>query len=94
MKLGMDEVLRVPCMFQGILSKYVQGRIQGGANIGHGGSLLQETSSDWNATATNRMQINDLEACEKKCCYFWFCSEVKFLTRFCRLSGLSHFALF
>ena len=38
MKLGMDEVLRVPYMFQGILSKYVQGRIQGGANIGHGGS--------------------------------------------------------
>ena len=93
MKLGMDEVLRVPYMFQGILAKYVQGRIQGGANIGNGGPLLQETSSsDWSATATNGMQINDLEACEKKCCYFWFRSEVKFLTRFCRLSGLSHFA--
>ena len=28
------------------------------------------------------------------CCCFWFHSEVKFLTRFCRLFGLSHFALF
>ena len=34
------------------------------------------------ATATNRMHSNDLEACGKKCCYFWFHSEVKFLTRF------------
>ena len=60
-----------------------------------GGPLLQETSSsDWKATATNRMHSNDLEACGKKCCYFWFHSEVKFLTRFWRLFGLSHFALF
>ena len=28
------------------------------------------------------MDSNDLEACGKKCCYFWFHSEVKFLTRF------------
>ena len=28
------------------------------------------------------MHSNDLEACEKKCCYFWFHSEVKFVTRF------------
>ena len=46
------------------------------------GPLLQKTSSsDWKATASNRMHSNDLEACEK-CCYFWFHSEVKFLTRF------------
>ena len=39
-----------------------QGRIQGGAKIGHGGTLLQETSSsDWKATATNQMHSNDLE---------------------------------
>ena len=70
-----------------------QGRIQGGAKIGHGGP--QETSSsDRKATATNQMHSNDLEACGKKCCYFWFHSEVKFLTRFWRLFGLSHFALF
>ena len=44
-----------------------RGRIQGGAKIGHGGPLLQETSSsDRKATATNRMDSNDLEACGKK----------------------------
>ena len=48
-----------------------------------GGLLLQEaSSSDWKATATNQMDSNDLEACGKYCCYFWFHSEVKFLTRF------------
>ena len=89
MKLGMDEVLKVPykcCCFS---ARSVQGRIQGGAKIGHGGGgggggpLLQETSSsDWKSTATNRMHSSDLETCRKKCCYFWFHSEVKFLTRF------------
>ena len=60
-----------------------------------GGPLLERTSSsDWKATATNRMHYNDLEACGMKCCSFWFHSEVKFLTRFWRLFGLSHFALF
>ena len=28
------------------------------------------------------MHGNDLEACGKKCCYFWVHSEAKFLTRF------------
>ena len=94
-KLGRDEVLVVPykcCCFS---ARSPQGRIQGGAKLGHGGSLLQKTSSsDRKATATNRMDSNDLEACGKKCCYFWFHSEVKFLTRFWRLFGLLHFALF
>ena len=92
MKPGMHEVLMVAykcCCFS---ARSAQGRIQGGAKIG---PLLQETSSsDQKATATNRMHSNDLEACGKKCCYFWFHSEVKFLTRFWRLFGLSHFALF
>ena len=83
MKLGRDEVLMVPykcCCFS---ARSAQGRIQGGAKIGHGGPLLQETSSsDWKATATNQMDSNDLEACGKKCCYCWFHSEVKILTRF------------
>ena len=94
MKLGRDEVLMVPykcCCFS---ARSTQGRIQGGAKIGHGGPLLQETSSDRKATATNQMHSNDLEACGKKCCYFWFHSDVKFLTRFLRLFGLRHFALF
>ena len=83
MKLGRDEVLMVPykcCCFS---ARSVQGWIQGGAKIGHGGPLLQEiSSSDRKATATNQMDSNDLEACGKKCCYFWFHSEVKFLTCF------------
>ena len=95
MKLGRDEVLMVPykcCCFS---ARSAQGRIQGGAKIGHGGPLLQETSSsDWKATATNQMDSNDLEACGKKCCYFWFHSEVKFLAHFSRLFGHSHFCVF
>ena len=82
MKLGRDEVLMVPykcCCFS---ARSAQGRIQGGTKIGHGGPLLQETSSsDRKATATNQMESNDLEACGKRGCYFWFHSEVKFLTR-------------
>ena len=55
----------------------------GRAKIGHGGPLLQKTSSpDWKDTATNLMHSNDVEACGEKCCYFWNHSEVKFLTRF------------
>ena len=83
MKLGMDEVLKVPykcCCFS---ARSVQGRIHGGAKIGHRGPLLQETSpSDRKATATNRMHSSDLETCGKKCCYFWFHSKVKFFDAF------------
>ena len=79
----MDEVLKVPykcCCFS---ARSAQGRIQGGAKIGHGGPLLQQTSSsDRKVIATNRMHSSDLKTCGKKCCYFWFHSEVKFLTRF------------
>ena len=53
--------------------------------------LLLQTGK---ATATNQMHSNDLEACGMKCCCFWFHSKVKFSTRFLRLFGLSHFALF
>ena len=95
MKLGRDEVLMVPfkrCCFS---ARSTQGRIEGGAKVGHGGPLLQETSSsDRKATVTNRIHSIDLEAFGKKYCYFWFHSEVKFLTRFLRLFGLSHFDLF
>ena len=39
------------------------------------------------------MHSSDLEAFGKKYCYFWFHWEVKFLTRFGRLFGLSHFGV-
>ena len=88
-KLGRHEVLMVPykcCCFS---ARSVQGRIQGGAKVGHGGPLLQRTSaSDWKAIATNRMHSNDLEACGMFYCYFWFHSKVEFLTRFRHLFGL------
>ena len=40
------------------------------------------------------MHSNDLEAYGKKCCYFWFHSEVKFLTLFLRFLELVIFAYF
>ena len=76
MKLGRDEVLMVPykwCCFS------ARGGSRAGQNEVKGGPLLQySSSSDRKATATNRMYSNDLEACGKKCCYFWFHSEVTF----------------
>ena len=57
-----------------------------GRNRSRGGVPSSNTSSsDQKATATNRMHSSDLEAFRKKCCYFWFHSEIKFLTRFWRL---------
>ena len=87
MKLGRDEVLMVPykcCCFS---ARSAQGRIKGGAKIGHRGPLLQETSSsDRKATATNRMHSNDIEACGKKLLLFLvpFWSQIfgVFLTSF------------
>ena len=59
------------------------GADQGWGKIGHGGPLLQESSSsDQKDIATNQMHSDDLQACGMKCCYFLFHSGVKFLTRF------------
>ena len=77
------------------------GQIRQGADPGRGKNrswgvpfFKELLPSDRKATATNRMHSNDLETCGKKCCYFWFHSEVKFLTRFWHLFGLSHFGVF
>ena len=40
------------------------------------------------------MHSNDLKACGKKCCYFWFHSDVKFLTLFDVFLDLGIFAYF
>ena len=91
MKLAKDEVLMVPykcCCFS---ARSAQGLTQDRKKTGHGGF---PSSSDRKVTATNRMHSNDLEACGKKCRYFWFHSEAKFMTCFWHLFGLCHFCVF
>ena len=95
MKLGMDEVLKVPFKCCCLSARSIQGRIQGGAKIGHGGPLLQETSSsDRKATSTNRIDSSDLETCGKKCCYFLFIPKSNFWRVFDVVLDLVKFALF
>ena len=53
------------------------------------GHLLWQTSSYLKASMTDRMHSNDIEACGKKCCLFWFHSEVNFLACFCVFRSLS-----
>ena len=52
-----------------------------GQNRSWGSPSSKYFSSGRKATATNQMYSIDLEACRKKCCYFWFHSEVKFFAR-------------
>ena len=75
MKPGMDEVLKVPDMFEGILTRSAQGWVQCGAKIGNGEPLFQKTSSDRKTTATNPLRSNDLGACGKKCRYYLLQSD-------------------
>ena len=83
MKLGMDEVLKVPYKCCCFLARSAQGRIQVGAKMGHGSPLLKKTSfSDQKATATNRMHSSDLEACRKKCIIFGSIPKSNFLPVF------------
>ena len=71
-------------MYWGVLARSTQGRIQGWAKIGHRGPLLQEnSSSDRKAAATNRMYNNHLEACGKKCFYFFSIPKSNFLCFHC-----------
>ena len=95
-KLVWDKVLMILHIYIDICAKSAQGLIQGGAKIGYGGGpLLKRTSSsDRKATPTNQMHSNYLEAFGMKSYYFWFHSEVKFLTRFWCLFGLSYFDVF
>ena len=70
-----DEVLMAPLMSSGVTAISTQRLIQGRAEVGYqggGGSPLKTSFSERKATATNRMYINDVEACGMKCCYFWF----------------------
>ena len=92
MKLGVHEVRNVPnkcCCFW----PDPPGRIPGRNKIGHGGPFLQINSSlNGNATATNRMNSNDLDACGKQ----WvvlipFQSPI--FDAFWRLFGLGHIVM-
>ena len=94
-KLGRVEVLVALHLWLDFGQTLPRGGFRAGQKYVNEGSLLQRTAdSDWKATVTKRMHCNDLKACGKKCCYFWFHSEVQFLTRFWRLFGLSHFCVF
>ena len=83
--LGRDKILMTPHICIDVLAKSAQEPIQGRAIIGQ-----WEAPSPKNfffrrkASATNWMHSNYQEAFGKKCCYFLFHSEVKFLMRFCR----------
>ena len=82
-KLGRDEVLMVPHLCLGFRQTPPRGGSRAGQKYVNGGSLLQRTSSSaWKATAINPMYGSDLKAYGKKRCYFWFHSEVKYLTVF------------
>ena len=71
-----------------------RGGSRAGQNMSRGPLLQESSSSDRKATATNRMHSNDLETYAKKCCYCWFHSEVKFLTRFDVFWGFAIFVYF
>ena len=61
MKLGTDEVLKVPYKCCCVSTRSTQGSIKGRAKLCHGGPLFQRTSSsDRKATATNQMHSSDL----------------------------------
>ena len=70
----------------GILVRSAQRRIQGGAKIGYGASILQNTSSDRAATATNRMH-------NRSVVIFGSFPKSNF-NHFWRLVGLGHCTLF
>ena len=75
-KLGRDEVLMAWHMHKDDLVISAKGADPGQGQIGYRGGggggvpLLQKSSSDRKATATNRIHSNNLEACVMKgCCY-------------------------
>ena len=74
-----------------LFSNIQPGEDPGRTKICQWGACLEKTSSDWKATATNRVHSSDLKSWGEKCCYFWFHSEVKFMTRlkvYCRKGWL------
>ena len=66
---------------QGVSAISVRGRSRVGQKY--------TSSSDWKATATNRLYNNDLEACRMKCRCIRFHSKVNFFICFWCIFGLS-----
>ena len=72
-----------------------RGGSRAGAKIGHAGSPSSKNfffRSEGYSNKPNAWQWS--KNMWEEVCYFWFHSEVKFLTRFWRLFGLSHFGVF
>ena len=81
MKLGNDEVL----IFLTIVIVVRSESPRGGSRMGQKqvtGYVLHNTFSLYPSDTTKQLHSNNLEACGKKCCYFWFHSKIKFLTLF------------
>ena len=91
MKLGIDEVLKVPykcCCFSA--RSVPAGR---GQNRSRGPLLQRTSSSDRKATATNRMHSSDLKHVERSVVIFGFIRKPKF-DALLSLFGLCHFGVF
>ena len=88
MKLGRYEVLMVPykccCFSSRSVNRWRHHRQK---YVPEGTLPWQTFSSEPKHVSTNLKHLFDLERCLKKCCYFWFHSGIKFLTRFWRLFG-------
>ena len=83
MKLGRDEVLMVPHLCSGFSANSAKGWIQGGAKLGQWGIPSPKVFFfKLEGYSDKLMHDSDLKVYGKKRCYFWFHSEVKFLTRF------------
>ena len=82
---GMKNLWPCTCVLC-VSSRSDQGWIQGGSENGSQGIPFLKIKSSlerkFTTTLTNRMHMNDLEACGKKCCYFGFHSEVCFLVTY------------
>ena len=91
MKRGRLQVLMVPYICLGFSVRSAKGLIQGRVKISQ--LLLHRTSSsDWKATATNRMHSSYLKAFRNNCRYCWFHSVVDVLRVFDVF--LVHFGIF
>ena len=90
-----DEVLMVPHLCLGYSANSAQGWIQGGAKIGQWGVPSPKDFSFRLESYSNKPNAWQWsKGIWKEALLFWFHSEVKYLTRFWRIFGLSYFGVF